>query len=427
MKKQAVWIAVLLLAGAVLSLSACKGSTPPPAPTARPTATPTAASEAEPPTADEELPSEPDADTPLLISTPTTPGQCEASPLPTLSPRPVDKSDWVKGNPDGSVTLYEYSDFQCPGCAGMHTILDMFLADHPDVRLVYRHFPLSFHPYAEITAAAADPPGAQGKFWEMHDMIFDRRGEWIQLPSEADVRAKLVSYAGELGLDTERFERELKEGVYLDKIEAQGQEAMDLGLPGTPSFIFDNVLFPSDIGLSYYGLASFLDFLQKQEEVFFDEPPEMSIDPEGKYEATLTTSKGEMVVELFPQSAPVHVNNFVFLANNHWYDGSDFFFVQDNFVAVTGDPTNSTIGYPGYYCTGEDQGVFDRSGLLGMLSNGQFFITLGTDASRLSGQFALIGRVVKGQDVLDTLARRAVGDPAEADVLKSVKVVELSK
>jgi peptidyl-prolyl cis-trans isomerase B (cyclophilin B) len=120
------------------------------------------------------------------------------------------------------------------------------------------------------------------------------------------------------------------------------------------------------------------------------------------------------------------VNSFVFLSQEGWYDGSEFFFVQENFVAVSGDPTNSTIGYPGYYCEGEEQGVFDRVGLVGMLASGQFFITLGTDASQLSGQFALIGQVTEGLDVLSQLARRQLGDPSAptADVLETIVITQ---
>jgi cyclophilin family peptidyl-prolyl cis-trans isomerase len=173
-------------------------------------------------------------------------------------------------------------------------------------------------------------------------------------------------------------------------------------------------------------LTAFLNILENKDELFFDGPPEMTIDEEGTYQARLTTSQGDIVVDLLPESAPTHVNAFVFLADENWYANSDFFFVRDNFVAVTGDPTNSSVGYPGFYCTGEEQGSFDRAGLLGMLSNGQFFLTLGADASQLNGQFALIGQVVEGMDVLDTLTRRVVGDPAAAppDVLEGVEITQ---
>jgi peptidylprolyl isomerase len=138
----------------------------------------------------------------------------------------------------------------------------------------------------------------------------------------------------------------------------------------------------------------------------------------------LATSQGDLVVDLNAESAPVNVNSFVFLAGESWYDGSNFFFVQDNFVAVTGDPTNSTVGYPGYYCTGETDSTFESAGVVGMLPNGQFFVTLGADAAQLNGQFARIGEVVEGAEILEDLARVTVGDPTapEPSVLESVTI-----
>ena len=132
---------------------------------------------------------------------------------------------------------------------------------------------------------------------------------------------------------------------------AQYEESRDLGLPGTPTFLFNNVLFPSDIGLSYQGLEAFMSIMGEPGYfILMPNPlhrPSWLID---QYQAILKTSKGDIVVNLLAESAPTHVNSFIFLAQEAWYDGAEFFFVRDNFVAVTGDPTNSTVGYPGYYC-----------------------------------------------------------------------------
>lgn len=402
-------------------LAACGRSTPEtPVPTATATVEPT-----QMPT-EESVQATPDPSEPVEIVTPETPGVCQAAPLPKLPVPPVSESDWIKGAApeDAAITIVEYSDFQCPGCAGMYPVLQSFLDENPDVRLVYRHFPLDFHQHALITAQAAEAAGAQGKFWEMHNIIFDHQRDWTPL-SEEEIRPVLSSYAEQIGLDVAQFDAALDEGTYLEKVQSQYDQAITLGLPGTPSFIFNDVLFPSDIGLSKRGLVAFKGIIENQDELFFEEPPEMTISEDGSYEAVLETTKGDIRVELFPASAPVHVNNFVFLAQQKWYDGADFFFVRDNFVAVTGDPTNSTVGYPGYYCKGEEQGVFDRPGLVGMLSNGQFFITLGSDAAQLNGQFALIGQVQEGLDVLDALNRLTVGDPTAppADVLQTVEIV----
>jgi len=404
-------------------LAACgQGTSEPPTPTATMTAVATAV----PTPTEEGEQATTDPSAPVEITTPEAPGVCRAAPLPILPVPPVTDSDWIKGaSPDAAtITIVEYSDFQCPGCAGMYPVLQEFLDENPDVRLVYRHFPLDFHQHALITAQAAEAAGAQGKFWEMHNIIFDHYSEWVSL-SEEEIRPVLSSYAEQIGLDVAKFDAALDEGTYLEKVQAQYNESVELGLPGTPSFLFNDVLFPSDIGLSKRGLEAFKNIIENQDEFFFEEPPEMTISEDGSYEAVLETSKGEIQVELFPASAPTHVNNFVFLAQQKWYDGSDFFFVRDNFVAVTGDPTNSTVGYPGYYCKGEEQGVFDRPGLVGMLSNGQFFITLGSDAEQLNGKFALIGQVREGLDVLDALNRLTVGDPSAppADVLQTVEIV----
>lgn len=400
---------------------------------ATPTAVPTDVPAPEPTAAPTEAPAvQPtvalaDPSEPVSVTPPAELGYCEPAPLPELPARPVDDTDWVKGASaeDAEITVIEYSDFQCPGCGGIYPILGAFLEGNPNVRLVYRHFPLDFHQHAYITAEAAEAAGVQGKFWEMHDLLFDQAAEWSVL-SEVEVRSLMSVYAEDLDLDVEAFDAALDDGTYTEKVQAQYEESLALGLPGTPSFLFNNVLFPSDIGLSSQGMQSFVGILQNKDEIFFDAPPELTVAADDTYEALVRTSKGDLRVKLLPESAPTMVNSFVFLASEQWYDGSDFFFVRDNFVAVTGDPTNSTVGYPGYYCAGEEQGTFDRAGLLGMLSNGQFFITLGSDALQLDGQFALIGQVVEGLDVLDELNRVVVGDPAAPvpDVLESVEIVD---
>jgi protein-disulfide isomerase/cyclophilin family peptidyl-prolyl cis-trans isomerase len=409
---------VLVLVGLMI-LAACTSAVDTPEPTpVPPTAEPTEVAKPDPddPPSEVEGPAEqPTAE--------AAAGICEAAPLPEIAVSPVTGEDWVKGADEDNtqLTIIEYSDFECPGCAGMYPVLQDFLDDNPDIRLVYRHFPLDMHQHAMITAEAAEAAGAQGKFWEMHNLLFDRREDWQPLTDE-DILDELSSYAEELDLDVERFDRELENGTYEDKVQAQYDEARELGLPGTPTFIFNNVLFPSDIGLSYQGLSAFLQIVNNRDEIFFDAPPPVTVDEGDEYQATLTTSQGDLVVALDTESAPVNINSFIFLAEESWYDGSNFFFVQDDFVAVSGDPTNSTVGYPGYYCTGEADGVFESVGVVGMLPNGQFFVTLGADAAQLNGQFARIGEVVEGAEILDDLARVVVGDPTapEPDVVESI-------
>ncbi|HNT76101.1 MAG TPA: thioredoxin domain-containing protein [Anaerolineae bacterium] len=415
----------------VLGLSAC-GNTPQatPTPTLAPTATSAPVLET-PTVAPMQGAALPGAE-PLIITTPETLGACEAAPLPVVDVRPPNAEDWGKGASaeKAAYTIIEYSDFQCPGCSGMAAVLDLYIKEHPEVRLIYRHFPLDFHSLAQLAAQAAEAAGAQGKFWEMHDLIFNSQAEWSVLTEEG-ARAKMSEYAASLALDITRFERELADGTYLEKVQSQYQEGAMMGLPGTPSFIFDDVLFPSDIGLSYESLAEFANLLANRDK-FFQSAPEMTVAAADKYIATLTTSQGDIVVELLPESAPTHVNSFVFLAGQQWYDGSEFFFVQSDFVAVTGDPTNTTLGYPGYYCSGEEREFHGQTGLMWMMGNGQFFITLGATAyenmvtapraqGSATAQFALIGRVTQGVEVLKKLAVHSPYDATTpADTLETI-------
>lgn len=419
-RKMGALLALLMVV--VLVLSACSSTaTSEPTPTAESTEVATQESTSIP----EPLQEEPTG--PLTIVTPEAPGICEAQSVSELPTRPVDETDWIKGasEADAEITILEYAEFQCPGCAGIAPVLDQFLKDHPHVRLVYRHFPLSFHDKALLTAQASEAAGAQGKFWEMYDLLFGRVSEWNSLSLE-EARPKMSEFAADLGLDVEQFDREVDDETYLPKINAQLEESQNLQLPGTPTFIFNGLMFPGQqLGLSYQGLESFLSIMELTENQYA-EAPATTLDTEKSYQATLNTSKGDIVVNLLPESAPTNVNSFLFLAQEGWYEGTEIFFVQDNFVALTGDPSNTGLGYPGYYCTGETQGIFDRAGLIGMLPNGQIFITLGTEASELSGDFALIGQVVEGEDILAALTRRSPADPAapDPDLLESVTVVE---
>ncbi len=408
------WILAAIMLGAALLLGACKSSSTPEA-----TTPPTQVA----PTATEAATEAPQAQ-PQAVGTPE-PGTCKVEPLPSMPIRAEDSTDWARGasTDTAKLTIYEYSDFQCPGCKGMEPVIELFLKNHPDVRLVYRHFPLDFHQHAKITSEASEAAGAQGKFWEMHDLLFNKKEEWVSL-SDEDARKKMIEYAKDLDLDVDQFTEDLDK--YADKVQSEYDEARALGLPGTPTFIFNDIMFPSDIGLSYNGLESFMTFLNMQDRMFKEVPPTV-VDEDKTYQVTLHTSKGDIVIELDPTAAPTNANNFLFLAKEKWYDGSDFFFVQDNFVAVTGDPSNSGIGYPGYYCTGESQGsIFDQPGTVGILGNGQFFITLGSDAAQLDGKFARIGQVTQGMDVAQALTRvsPSASSSEQPDELESVTITE---
>ena len=164
----------------------------------------------------------------------------------------------------------------------------------------------------------------------------------------------------------------------------------------------------------------------------YDAPPEMQIDPEKYYAATLDTERGEIVVELFAQRAPQTVNNFVFLAREGYYDDTTFHRVIQDFMVQGGDPSASGLGGPGYTFEDEFDPTLghDRAGILSMANSGpgtngsQFFITL-APTTWLDDKHAVFGQVIAGLDVLRAISPR---DPESAttpgDALKSITIEE---
>ncbi len=145
----------------------------------------------------------------------------------------------VKGNPDAAVTLVEYSDFQCPACAQFYPYIKDIMNEYGDsLRFEYRHFPLiNIHPQAVPAARAAEAAGQQGKFFEMHDKLFENQSVWSRSSNPAGF---FNQYAEELGLDLATFKRHLNSSVITDAINDSFEDARDRGFTGTPTFILND-------------------------------------------------------------------------------------------------------------------------------------------------------------------------------------------
>jgi Na+/H+ antiporter NhaA len=153
----------------------------------------------------------------------------EADTLEDLA-LPVDPDfDHVRGPADASVTLVEYGDFECPYCGQAERFVRELLAGDGDLRYVWRHLPLpDVHPHAELAAEASEAAAAQGAFWDYRAVLFERQ--------DALGGKQLVAHAEELGLDVERFRRDLREGEHSGRV-ARDVESADLsGVAGTPTF-----------------------------------------------------------------------------------------------------------------------------------------------------------------------------------------------
>ncbi len=152
---------------------------------------------------------------------------------------------------------------------------------------------------------------------------------------------------------------------------------------------------------------------------YYDAPPAIVIDPSKDYQAIIQTEKGDIRLQLFAAEAPQTVNNFVYLANQGYYDDTTFHRVLEDFMAQAGDPLGLGFGGPGYTFADEVDNdlTFDRRGLLAMANGGpntngsQFFITF-VPTPHLNGLHTIFGEVIEGDDVLSAISLR---DPATAD------------
>lgn len=155
----------------------------------------------------------------------------------------VDGVDHVKGLATSSVTLIEYSDFQCPACGTYYPFIKRLMDEYGDrITFAYRHFPLPQHQHAKLAAYMAGAAGVQGKFWEMHDKLFDNQSKWTPL---GNTRDEFFQYAKELGLDMVRFESDVDSSFVKDKVNLDLQSAITLGVNSTPTFFLSGLKLQS--------------------------------------------------------------------------------------------------------------------------------------------------------------------------------------
>ena len=154
----------------------------------------------------------------------------------TLSPTAPLK-EWSTGNLNSKVVLVEYSDYQCPACAAYNPIVNQLLKEFGNqIKFSYRNFPLSQHQNAIPAASAAEAAGNQGKFWEMHDLLFENQNDWADL---ADATSVFESYATKLGLNIEQFRSDVKSKEVADKIQKDYDIGVESQIDSTPTFFLN--------------------------------------------------------------------------------------------------------------------------------------------------------------------------------------------
>lgn len=135
------------------------------------------------------------------------------------------------------VTIVEFGDYQCPACGAAHPVVKQILSDYQGrITFVFRNFPLPMHSNAKISAEAAEAAGAQGKFWEMHDKLYESQATWAETAKPLDL---FVSYAQEFGLDTSKFKEEVEGNKYAERINKDQTDGNTLGVNSTPTFFIN--------------------------------------------------------------------------------------------------------------------------------------------------------------------------------------------
>lgn len=144
--------------------------------------------------------------------------------------QPVTATDHIRGAPEAPVTIVEYADFQCPHCGAAYANLVELLRQRPDsVRLVFRHFPLvNVHPYAELIAETAESAGEHGRFWEMHDWLFEHQEQLDPV--------HLALGAEQVGLPVDNLADQVNSHARLDRIRRDFVSGIRSGVDGTPAF-----------------------------------------------------------------------------------------------------------------------------------------------------------------------------------------------
>ena len=162
----------------------------------------------------------------------------------------------VRGDAKAAVTLEEFGDFQCPPCGTLASVLTKIEHDYGSkLRVIFRQFPLAMHNHAAHAAGAAEAAGMQGKFWEMHDLLYRKQVAWSK---ESDVAPLFTEYAQALGLDLERFREDVASPELRERIEADRERGKSLGVTSTPTiFVNNNQLPPAS--LNEAGLRAAID------------------------------------------------------------------------------------------------------------------------------------------------------------------------
>ncbi len=357
---------------------------------------------------------------------------------------PVTADDYSVGPDDAALTFIVYSEPQCPYCAQIDPILDEFQALYPDdVRVVFRlrPFPESFHDKSFLASRALVAAGLQGKFNEFKKFIFERQYQDPNDPTDAaltetdfwsglaaaDFEGWLEEQVPALGIDAGQLLADMQSDAVIAKVQAFSDAADAIGVSGTPTLLINGYQWPE----SQRGIEIFSIYLRliKNQDNEFDVCAPTVVEDGKKYTATISTTQGDIKVELYPDKAPVAVNSFVYLAQQGWYD--DLSIIASSDFILSGDPSDTGYGGAGYaYLDEPNDLTFAEPGMLAVYSvwpgygtNGSMFF-INKQALTDQDNRTIFGKVTEGLDVLEKFEIR---DNIFNDVIDKVIEVKISE
>ncbi len=351
------------------------------------------------------------------------------SPVNELVPAITD-ADLVVGPDDAAYTFITYSNFTCSHCANLEPVLTALQELFPqDVRLVFRY--VTTGSISTLSAQAVEAANLQGKFAEMKDAIFAAQATWWEF-SDDEFRTWVDERAAEFGMDVDQFNTDMDDENIANKITYNRSQVDELGITGTPTMFVNNRQYSPYQDRSIFTLATMIRVMDTSDQLL-GSCPTVDTNFDADLQAVISTSQGDIIVDLYEDQAPNTVAYFKYLADNGWYDNNDIFISTDEYI-VSGDPSNSLYGGPGFAFYNEiSEATMDEEGLLVSFNrlgtgynSGLFMLTKGA-VTDFSGDISIFGKVIEGMDVLSSFSEHAYAlDPADwvFDTILSITVQE---
>ncbi len=346
----------------------------------------------------------------------------------------VSDADLTYGPDDASYKIYVYSNFTCGHCANLEPVLEFLQSIYPDdVQVVFRY--VTTGGVSTLSAQAVEAANIQGKFSEMKDAILNGQSIWWEF-SESEFRNWLNEKAEEFGMDVEQFNTDMDDENTLNKITFNRSKVDELGIMGTPTMYVNKRQYSPYQDRSVYTLSTMISLLNISDQRL-NECPTIDTNIDADLQATITTDKGEIVIDLYEDQVPYAVAFFKYLVDNGWYDNNPIFVATDEYV-ISGDPSTSLYGGPGFafyneVTEGDPLELLSEEGLLVTFNRlgpgyntGAFMLTKGA-VSEFSGDLTILGKVVSGLDILKAIENREYSlDPSDPflDTIVSITITE---